>query len=147
MKWRLIFFLLSFFFFITAVHAGERSNTVKIKLSFNDKTVIVAMYDNTAARQVVGLLPASFEFIDFAGKEKITNFAEPLSLDQAPRGMTARAGKMFIYAPWGNMGFFYKDHGSDPDNSLIPLGEIESGLKHLAAQKGGFTARMEILNQ
>lgn len=84
MKRRLIFFLLSFFFFITAVHAGERSNTVKIKLSFNDKTVIVAMYDNTAARQVVGLLPASFEFIDFAGKEKITNFAEPLSLDQAP---------------------------------------------------------------
>ncbi len=118
---------------------------MKIKLSFNDKTVIIAMYDNAAAQQVIELLPASFEFIDFAGEEKITNFSKPVALDKAPRGMVADAGKMFIYAPWGNMGFFYKNHGTVMDNNLIPLGKIESGLECLATQKGGFTARMEIL--
>lgn len=146
MKRLFLFSLLSFFFFVTAAYAGERSCSVKIKLSFNDKTVIVAMYDNDAARQVIERLPVSLEFTDFAGEEKITNFSPPFSLDNAPRGMAARAGKMFIYAPWGNMGFFYKDHGYVTDNNLIPLGEIETGLEYLATQKGGFTAKLEILN-
>lgn len=85
---------------------------MKIKLSFDDKEVIVRMEDNPAVMQFLELLPANFEFIDFAGEEKITDFPRPLSLNNAPRGMVASAGKMFIYAPWGNMGFFYKNHGS-----------------------------------
>lgn len=125
--------------------AGEtlRSENMKIKLSFDDKTVMVRMFDNSAARQVINLLPAEFEFIDFAGEEKITDFPRPLSLSGAPRGMIASAGKMFIYAPWGNMGFFYKDHSKAIDNSLIPLGEVESGLEHLSQHRGGFTAYLE----
>ncbi|MBP3402959.1 MAG: hypothetical protein J6L82_03505 [Alphaproteobacteria bacterium] len=42
--------------------------------------------------------------------------------------------------------FFYKDHGTAPDNNLIPLGEVESGLEYLATQKNGFTVRIEVLN-
>lgn len=127
---------------------AERSdNMKKIKLSFDDKEVIVRMEDNPAAVQVLALLPAKFEFIDFAGEEKITDFPRPLSLNNAPRGMVASAGKMFIYAPWGNMGFFYKNHGSPVDASLIPLGEVESGLEHLSGYKGGFSAEIEILEE
>lgn len=120
---------------------------MKIKLSFDDKEVIVRMENNAAAAQVLALLPANFEFIDFAGEEKITDFPRPLSLNNAPRGMIASAGKMFIYAPWGNTGFFYKNHGSTVDTSLIPLGEVESGLEHLAGHKGGFSAEIEILEE
>ena len=125
----------------------ERNNNMKIKLSFDGKEVIVRMEDNPAAAQLLALLPAKFEFIDYAGEEKITDFPRPLSLNNAPRGMVALAGKMFIYAPWGNMGFFYKNHGSTVDTSLIPLGEVESGLEHLAGHKGGFSAKIEILEQ
>lgn len=71
---------------------------------------------------------------------------EPVSLSNAPRGMIARAGKMFIYVPWGNLGFFYKDHGHTPDSNLIELGEVEKGLEALAEQKGGFSAEMTVLN-
>ena len=125
----------------------ERNKNMKIKLSFDDKEVIVRMEDNPAVMQFLELLPANFEFIDFAGEEKITDFPRPLSLNNAPRGMVALAGKMFIYAPWGNMGFFYKNHGSTLDSSLIPLGEVESGLEYLAGKKGGFPAKIEILEK
>ena len=41
--------------------------------------------------------------------------------------MIASAGKMFIYVPWGNWGFFYKDHGDYLDKNLIEL-DLLSGL-------------------
>lgn len=123
-----------------------KNNKMKIRLTFKDKEVIVKMADNPAARRLVQMLPAAFEFTDFAGQEKIADFPQPVSLTDAPRGMIAEKGKMFIYAPWGNLGFFYKDHGHSIDKSLIELGEIESGLEHLSSQKGGFTAEMSVIN-
>lgn len=124
----------------------EGEGAMRIKLAFDDKTVIVKMEDNSASRQLVNMLPAKFEFIDFAGQEKISEFPGPVSLSNAPRGMIARAGKMFIYVPWGNLGFFYKDHGHTPDSNLIELGEVEKGLEALTEQKGGFSAEMTVLN-
>ena len=123
-----------------------KDSKMKIKLTFDNKEVIVKMADNSATRQLIQMLPATFKFTDFAGQEKITDFPKPVSLTDAPRGMIAEKGKMFIYAPWGNLGFFYKDHGHSIDKSLIELGEIESGLEHLSSQKGGFTAEMSVIN-
>lgn len=127
------------------LYAQEGSIKMKVKMSFNNNEVIINMYDNPASQQVIALLPAEFQFSDFAGEEKITNFPKPLILDNAPRGMVATAGKMFIYAPWGNMGIFYKDHGHTIDKSLIPLGEVESGLEYLNSQKNDFKVKLEII--
>lgn len=130
---------------IVKAEETEGNNIMKIKLTYDNKSVIVKMKDNFASKQLMEMLPETFEFIDFARQEKITEFPKPISLDGVPRGMIAKAGKMFIYVPWGNLGFFYKDHGNTIDNSLIELGEIESGLDILAAQKGGFSAKMAVL--
>ena len=132
----------------TTAYGDETAGTkaMKIKLTFDNQNVIVKMRNNSAVHQFLQMLPADFEFIDFAGKEKISEFPRPVFLADTPRGMIATKGKMFIYAPWGNFGFFYKDHGHSPDNSLIELGEIENGLEHLANKKGGFFARIEFLN-
>ena len=125
----------------------SEDNDMKIKLILdNNKEVVVQMVDNTAVRQFLNMLPNDFEFIDFAREEKISEFPKSLSLIDAPRGMVATAGKMFIYAPWGNFGFFYRNHGNVLDKSLIELGSVESGLEHLSAYKGGFHARIEIVN-
>ena len=128
-----------------SIYAQEKHVNMKIKMSFENKEVIIKMFDNSASKQVIELLPAEFKFSDFAGEEKITNFSKPLTLDNAPRGMIATAGKLFIYAPWGNMGIFYKDHGHTIDKSLIPLGEVESGLEHLKTQNYNFKAKLEII--
>lgn len=143
------FLFLGFVLFAPAAAAGaddlQKEKNMRIKLNFNNHDVIFRMEDNPAAEQMIKMLPAEFEFTDFAGQEKIADFSRPLSLASAPRGMVATAGKMFIYAPWGNLGIFYKDHGSRPDKNLIPLGEVESGLEHLAGQRGGFSARLEVI--
>ena len=123
----------------------EGDTSMKLKMSFNNNEVIINMYDNSASEELIALLPAEFQFRDFAGEEKIANFPKPLSFDNAPRGMVATAGKMFIYAPWGNMGIFYKDHGHIMDKSLIPLGEVESGLEYLKLQKTDFKAKLEVI--
>ena len=139
---KFLVFLMAFISFLDFAWSAE---VMKIKLTLDSgKEVVVQMADNSAARQFMQMLPAEFEFIDFAGEEKISEFPKPISLKDAPRGMIATAGKMFIYAPWGNLGFFYKTHSLMPDNSLIELGEVESGLEYLSESKGGFAAHSEI---
>lgn len=146
-----LFILLILFNLISSISYGKNiqdKNAMKIKLTLdNQKEVIVQMADNPASEQFIKMLPANFEFIDFAGEEKITEFSKPVDLSNTPRGMIASAGKMFIYVPWGNWGFFYKTHGNYLDKSLIELGKIESGLENLAEYKGGFSAKVEILGK
>ena len=146
MKRRVV--LLILFNLISSISYGKNiqdTNVMKIKLTIEDqKKIIVRMADNSAAEQFIKMLPANFEFIDFAGEEKISKFSRPLSLNNVPRGMIASAGKMFIYVPWGNWGFFYKDHGDYLDKNLIELGQIERGLENLSAYKGGFNAKIEV---
>ncbi len=127
--------------------AQAEEKEMKIKLSVNNQEVIIRLQDNPAAAQLVDMLPAAFEFRDFAGEEKITNFPRPVSLEGAPRGMIATAGKMFIYAPWKNLGIFYKTHSLISDSSLIELGKVESGLDVLAAQDQPFRAQMKIVSE
>ena len=124
-------------------YAGD--NDMKIKLTINDDEVIIVLQNNAATKQLVQMLPASFEFTDFAGEEKITNFPRPISLENLSGGMIATAGKLFIYAPWKNMGIFYKTHSLIPDWNLIELGEVESGLEILASQKNKFRAYIEVI--
>lgn len=146
MKRRVV--LLILFNLISSISYGKNiqdTNVMKIKLTIeNQKKIIVRMADNSAAEQFIKMLPANFEFIDFAGEEKISKLSRPLSLNNVPRGMIASAGKMFIYVPWGNWGFFYKDHGDYLDKNLIELGQIERGLENLSAYKGGFNAKIEV---
>ncbi len=140
--WRLF---LGFCFSFICFNSLAQENVMKIKLSIEDQDVIIRLQHNAATEQFLKMLPAQFEFRDFAGEEKITYFPQPISLDGAPRGMIATAGKLFIYVPWKNFGIFYKTHSTRPDNNLIELGEVESGLNYLSQQKGDFTAQIEVI--
>lgn len=144
---KIILILIIFFSsFCNLLFANNIKNNMKIKLSFDNKEVIILIYDNEVSKQLLQLLPNNFKFRDFANQEKITDFEKPLNLKDAKRGMIATAGKMFIYAPWGNMGIFYKDVDNKIDKNLIPLGEVVSGLEFLSSQKSDFEAKIEIIN-
>ncbi len=140
--WRLF---LGICFSFIGFNSMAQENVMKIKLSIENQDVIIRLQQNSATEQFVKMLPAQFEFRDFAGEEKISNFPQPISLEGAPRGMIATAGKLFIYAPWKNFGIFYKTHSTRPDNNLIELGEVESGLNYLTQQEGDFTAQIEVI--
>ncbi len=130
---------------LLSLNANAEEKDMKIKLTIDNQEAIIVLENNSATEQFVQMLPAEFEFTDFAGEEKITNFPRPISLEGAPRGMIATSGKLFIYAPWKNMGIFYKNHSLIPDKNLIELGEVESGLDIIAAQKNKFKAYIEVL--
>ena len=140
--WRLF---LGICFSFIGFNSMAQENVMKIKLSIENQDVIIRLQQNSATEQFVKMLPAQFKFRDFAGKEKISYFPQPISLEGAPRGMIASAGKLFIYAPWKNFGIFYKTHSTRPDNNLIELGEVESGLNYLSQQEGDFTAQIEVI--
>lgn len=143
----IIFFVSLSFVKVIANNRQEKNDmTIKVKLTFNNQEVIIKFYNNSVSKQILNLLPATFKFRDFAGQEKVTDFKNPLLLNEVPRGMVASAGKVFIYAPWGNMGIFYKDAGDKIDKNLIPLGEVESGLELLFLHKDDFEAKLEIIN-
>lgn len=146
MKKLLILILIIFYSsFYNMLFANNIKNNMKIKLSFNNKEVVILIYDNEVSKQFLEFLPASFKFTDFANQEKITDLPKSLNLKNADNGMIAKAGKMFIYAPWGNMGIFYKDVSNKLDKNLIPLGEVVSGLEFLSSQKNDFEAKIEIM--
>ena len=139
-------FLLIRFVLLSAHYVKAEEYMPKVKLTIdNTHEVIINLQYNNASVQLLQMLPAEFDFTDFAGEEKITYFPEAISLTGVKGGMVATAGKLFIYAPWKNMGIFYKTHSLRSDVNLIELGEVESGLEHVAAQKGGFKGYMEII--
>lgn len=144
-KLPILILIIFFSGFCNLLFANNIKNNMKIKLSFDNKEVIILIYDNEVSKQFLEFLPNNFKFTDFANQEKITDFEKPLNLKDAERGMIAKAGKMFIYAPWGNMGIFYKDVDNKIDKNLIPLGEVVSGLEFLSSQKSDFEAKIEIM--
>ena len=101
----------------------------RIRFTFSDKEIIVSMVDNSAARSLAEMLPLTLQFEDYAGSEKISSLPEKLDTSEVPAGYDPSVGDLTLYAPWGNLAFFYRDHGYAP--GLVPLGSIVSGAEFL----------------
>lgn len=50
----------------------DRISDTRIKLTFNDKEVLIRMYDNPASMAFLAQLPLTVIFEDYIGKEKIS---------------------------------------------------------------------------
>ena len=121
----------------------EGQTTAKIRMVLaNDEKVVVAMFDNPAAKDFLALLPLTAEFRDFAGAEKIADLPRRLQTSGSPTARNA-TGDFTYYAPWGNIAVFYKGSGSG--GQLYVLGRIESGKDILSSMNRNFTARIEII--
>lgn len=112
-----------------------------IRISFQDHDVIAELYDNPTAEDLVSLLPLTLTFRDYSGTEMISYPPRELNTTDAPAGHDPAAGDITFYAPWGNIAIFYRDFSYSP--GLVPIGRITSGLEHLSAATGGFTATIE----
>lgn len=110
---------------------------MRIKMTFNNETVIVKLFDNPTSRDFYSRLPMTLTFKDYVNTEKIAYLPEKLST----QGMNSGGNGDFTYfAPWGNLAIFYKGGGG---GLVIHMGKIESGKDRLAAQKDDFTAKIE----
>ncbi|MDO5116670.1 MAG: cyclophilin-like fold protein [Synergistaceae bacterium] len=120
---------------ISAAEAAPR----RIRLSFDGREALVELYDNATAESLEKMLPLTLDFEDFAGEEKIAYTPEKLSTAGMPESYAPKAGEMTVYAPWGNIAIFYKEHGAS--RGLVPLGRFISGAEQITLM--GKNVRLE----
>ena len=105
-------------------------NTRRIRFSLDDGAeIIVRLNDNPAAEALCEMLPLELSFEDFNSTEKIAYLTEEIPSDGSPDQCDPDVGSLCYYIPWGNLCFFYQDFR--PSTSLIPLGQVESGMEFL----------------
>ncbi|MDB5015044.1 MAG: hypothetical protein JWQ25_3246, partial [Daejeonella sp.] len=80
---------------------------------------------------------------DFHKTEKISDLPKELSTKGAPAGYKPLSGDITLYAPWGNLAFFYKDFTYS--GGLILLGKINSGIEALKVP-GSINAKFELID-
>lgn len=120
----------------------DNISNAKIKLTFDNKEVVVRMHDNPISKDFLTQLPLTVTFEDYIGKEKISILQKRLSIDDVQAEDLSKKGDFAYYAPWGNVAIFYKDF-EDATNDLIILGQIESGKENFENVDGAFTVTIE----
>lgn len=119
----------------------EMNDNYRIKLTFNDNEIFVKLNNSKTSIDFLNMLPMELEFEDYNSTEKISYLPEKLTTEDAPSGYTPEIGDFSYYAPWGNLSIFYEDFRYS--NSLIKLGEIESGIEKLEELNGNFVMVIE----
>jgi len=120
-----------------------QKHAARIRFGFADKEIVVALVDNSSARSLVEMLPLTVEFRDYAGSEKISDPPRQLDTADAPEGYAPSVGDLTLYAPWGNLAFFYQDHGYA--GGLVPLGRIISGTEFLCELDGAQAVQIQVV--
>ena len=121
--------------------AAER----KIRLSWEDKEVVISLKDNKTAEDLISRLPMKAKIEDYNNTEKIIRFSEEIYIDPDAKGLSPAVGDVAVYAPWGNLCIFYKEWSYSDD--LIPIGHVESGLSELTGMSGDFEVTAELFDR
>lgn len=119
----------------------EVSEVKKIRFLVDGQEIIVALEDHAAADALYTRLPMELTFEDFNGTEKIAYPDESLPTEGSPTQCDPNVGSFCYYIPWGNFCFFYQDFRTS--ESLMPLGEVESGLEFLESLDTADTVTVE----
>ncbi|WP_146083821.1 cyclophilin-like fold protein [Clavibacter michiganensis] len=88
--------------------------------------------DNPTSRDLVGRLPTTLRFEEFAGREKIAYPAPGLAIEGSP-GSDPEDGDLIYFSPWGNLGFYYDAAGIGFAAETIHLGRFDATPAQLAA--------------
>lgn len=101
----------------------------KVQISFAGQTFIVDMDDNEASREFIKKLPLELNFVDYAGKEKVSKLNLSLPKGESS-GYIPNVGDLFYFTPLENIGIFYEKQ--PPHSGLVFLGRLEErGIKEI----------------
>jgi hypothetical protein len=68
------------------VTPSEKTNTVKIRIKVENKTLAATLHDNATSKDFVSLLPLRLTLKNYAATEKISDLTKRLSTAGAPAG-------------------------------------------------------------
>ncbi|MGG7566617.1 cyclophilin-like fold protein [Rhodovulum sp. DZ06] len=119
-------------------HAAEGA---RLRLVIDGAAHGATLADTAAAQDFAAMLPVSVEMEDYAGKEKIAQPPRAIRTEGSAGGHRPAAGDMTLFAPWGNLAFFY---GAAPAHSgLHLLGRMDGGALAAISRPGVMTVRIE----
>lgn len=118
------------------------TGVTKVQLNVGDSVLHASIVDSQASRDFLAQLPLTLTLKDYAGTEKVSDLASPLSTTDSPAGVDPAVGDITYYAPWGNLAIFYRDFRYS--DGLVRLGGLDSGIEELASQNDDFTVRISL---
>ena len=120
---------------------AQEANRMKIRISFNDMTMIATLEDNPSARDLASMLPLEgLQIDDYGNNEKICYLPRKLTEEGSGRFTDERPGDIGYFAPWGNLAFFHA--GYQWSRGLIRLGRIDGSFDALLV-RGDFPLRID----
>jgi hypothetical protein len=120
--------------------ASQEPTDMRIRLTFNNQSMVATLYDNQSARDFASLLPLDLTIDNYGNNEKIAYLPRKLTEEgSGPFGNEA-PGDLCYFAPWGNLALFYA--GYRWSEGLIRLGRFEGSVEPLLV-RGKFPLRIE----
>ncbi|MET0527133.1 MAG: cyclophilin-like fold protein [Microvirga sp.] len=120
--------------------ASWEPTDMRIRLTFNNQSMIATLYDNPSARDLVSLLPLDLTIDNYANNEKIAYLPRKLTEEGSEPFGNEAPGDLCYYAPWGNLALFYA--GYRWSEGVIRLGRLEGSFESLLT-RGKFPLRVE----
>lgn len=124
--------------------AYAKEQKMQVIIEFDNQKAVIELEANAVSKAFVAMLPLMLEWSDFANKEKVTNLPHKLQAKGDSRYIP-QIGDFFCYAPWGNVGIFYEK--PLPNNGLVYMGKVVSGLEILKSQNKPFEAKVYLAKQ
>jgi hypothetical protein len=120
--------------------ASQASTDMKIKLTFNNQSMIASLYDNPTARDFYSMLPLDLSIESYGNNEKITYLPRKLTDEgSGPFGNEA-PGDIGYFAPWGNLALYHDKYRWS--EGVIRLGRFEGSIDPLRTP-GKFPLKIE----
>lgn len=113
-----------------------------IRLSYDNKNIILKLDDNDITRELVKELPIVLKFEDYSTTEKIAYFNKKYLNYKGKRVYSPQKGDLMYYAPWSYFTMFYNNNVSFDD--YIKIGSVISGMMYLDELKGNVKIEMAV---
>lgn len=114
---------------------------MRIKMTFDGRTMTATLFDNPAARDFFSMLPLDLKIEDFSSNEKIAYLPRKLTQEGSGPFGNEKPYDLCYYMPWGNLAMFYAGYKHP---GLIRLGRFDEGYEALHV-RGDFPLRIDAI--
>jgi hypothetical protein len=126
----------------TTMSQTPTTGNTPIRIVIGDTVVTGELWGNAPAQALADRLPLTLEFSDLNDVEKTGRLDPPLPMTGMPDGDDPAPQDIGWYAPSNDVVLYYGDVGYWP--GIARIGRILDGIDTIAAQRGDFTATIEL---
>lgn len=110
---------------------AQSRSSMRISLTFPDKTLTATLTGSETSRDFVSLLPLTLTMRDLFGREKYARLPRAPA-DSADRRHTYEVGQLIYWSPGPDVAVYYRDDGERiPGPGIIVLGTVGSDVEAL----------------